>query len=127
MLNLRMITRGRALSAIALTVSLLVAACQRVPLLAPSGSTITLSTSATSLPTLASVTIVVQVIEPAGTPPHSGTHITFTTTLGTIEPSQVETDINGSASATFNSGTVSGFATISAASGGATTGTGGSL
>jgi hypothetical protein len=103
------------------------AACERIPLLAPSGSTITLTTTATSLPVNGSVQIAAQVLEPAGTPPHTGTHLSFLTSLGTIEPSEVETDINGRATVTFNAGGVSGTATISASSGGASTGTAGAI
>jgi hypothetical protein len=102
-------------------------ACQRVPLLAPSGSTITLTTSTTALPVNGTTQIVAQVLEPAGTPPHSGTHITFTTTLGTIQPSEAETDINGQATATFAAGVASGTATITAISGGANVGANGAL
>jgi adhesin/invasin len=94
-------------------------ACQRVPLLAPSGSVITLTSSATVLPFNGSTFIQAQVIEAAGTPPHSGTHLTFTTTLGTIQPSDAETDSSGIAKVTFLAGAQSGTATITAISGGA--------
>src|ERR1051326_8003967 len=70
-------------------------ACQKVPLLAPSGSTITLTSPVTALPVNGTAQIVAQVIEPSGTPPHSGTQVTFTTTLGSIQPSNAETDSNG--------------------------------
>jgi Big-like domain-containing protein len=94
-------------------------ACQRVPLLAPSGSVITLTSSATVLPFNGSTLIQAQVIEAAGTPPHSGTHVTFTTTLGTIQPSDGETDSSGIVKVTFLAGGQSGTATITAISGGA--------
>src|SRR6266849_3787287 len=61
--------------------------CQKVPLLAPSGSSITLTSAATALPVNGTATIVAQLIEASGTPPHSGTLVNFTTTLGTIQPS----------------------------------------
>ena len=93
-------------------------ACERVPLLAPSGSTIGLVTTATALPLNGTTQIVAQVIEPAGTPPHSGTHVTFTTTLGSIQPSEAETDSNGQATVLFRAGPDSGTATITAISGG---------
>src|SRR2546423_11370258 len=70
---------------------LLTAACEKVPLLAPSGSSITLVTSSNILPVNGSTDIIAQVIEASGTPPHSGTHITFTTNLGRIEPSEADT------------------------------------
>jgi len=94
-------------------------ACQRVPLLAPSGSVITLTSSATVLPINGATFITAQVIEASGTPPHSGTHLTFTTTLGTIQPSDGETDTSGIVTVKFSAGTQSGTATITAISGGA--------
>ena len=97
--------------------------CQRVPLLAPSGSTITLTTGVTALPVNGTADIVAQVIEPSGTPPQNGTHVTFTTTLGTIQPAEAETDISGRVVAKFLAGTSNGTATITAISGGASTGT----
>src|SRR5215211_6441027 len=75
-------------------------ACQKVPLLAPTGSTITLTSSTTALSANGTATIIGQIIEAAGTPPHSGTHVTFTTTLGRIEPAEASTDINGRVTAT---------------------------
>ena len=94
-------------------------ACERVPLLAPSGSTLTLTSPTTALPINGTAPIGVQVIEPSGTPPHSGTHVTFTTTLGTLFPTEAETDSSGQAIVQFRAGSASGTATISAISGGA--------
>jgi hypothetical protein len=99
------------------------AGCERVPLLAPSGSTITLISSTATLPLNSTTTITAQVVEPAGTAPHSGTTVTFTTSLGTVTPAEAETDVNGRAVVTFSSGTASGVATILANSGGATVAT----
>src|SRR5262245_23544243 len=96
----------------------LAVACQKVPLLAPTGSTITLTSSATTLPLNGQTDIIAQVIEAAGTPPHSGTHITFTTNLGSVEPSEAETDAAGRVIVRFFAGTRSGTATITAISGG---------
>ena len=112
-----------ALAALALSA----AACQKVPLLAPSGSSITLNSLATSLPSNGTTTIVAQVIEPAGTPPHAGTLVSFTTTLGRMQPAEVETDISGRATTTFIAGGASGTATITAISGGVSAGTEGAL
>lgn len=95
------------------------AGCQRVPLLAPTGSTITLIAAATALPINGSTDIIAQLIEAAGTPPHTGTHISFTTTLGSIQPSEAETDISGRVVVKFLAGAGSGTATIAALSGGA--------
>jgi hypothetical protein len=110
--------RAAALSVFLGVAGLITVACQKVPLLAPSGSTITLISTAATLPTGGSTQIIAQVIEPAGTPPHEGTHVTFTTSLGSIQPSDAETDISGRAIVQFLAGTTSGTATISAISGG---------
>src|ERR1700704_4709152 len=97
MFSVFMISRSRLAALTLLPVLFLVieGACQRVPLLAPSGSVITMTSSATVLPFNGTTTITAQLIEPAGTPPHSGTHVTFTTSLGTIQPSDAETDPSG--------------------------------
>src|SRR5712691_7818346 len=117
-----MVSRLRRLVALAGVVfasALLIAGCQRVPLLAPSGSTITLLASITVLPVNGSTDVVAQVIEASGTPPQHGTRVTFTTTLGTIQPSEADTDISGRVTVKFLAGPASGTATISAISGGA--------
>jgi hypothetical protein len=98
--------------------ALVTVACEKVPLLAPSGSTITLTSPVTALPVNGTARIYAQVIEPSGTPPHSGTQVTFTTTLGTIQPANAETDTNGQVVATFIAGSSNGTATITAISGG---------
>ncbi|HZR24956.1 MAG TPA: PKD domain-containing protein [Vicinamibacterales bacterium] len=111
--------RGATLALIALSgFGFIASSCQKVPLLAPSGSTITLTASTTALPVGGTTQILAQVIEPSGTPPHAGTQITFTTNLGSLQPSSVETDINGQATTTFSSGGANGTATITAISGG---------
>ena len=102
-------------------------ACQRVALLAPAGSTITLTSLAQTLPFGGTTNLIAQVIEPAGTPPQRGTLVTFTTSLGTIEPVEAETDPGGRVMVTFKAGTLSGTATITALSGGVTTGTTGAI
>src|SRR5215471_21352037 len=122
--------RRASLLAVAVATSasvLAVVGCERVPLLAPTGSTITLSTTTTALPVNGTTEIVATLLKPAGTPPQRGTHVIFTTTLGTIRPSEVETDTNGRAVAMFDAGGASGTATITAASGGANVGTTGGL
>jgi hypothetical protein len=116
-----MISRLRRLSALLAVVvgaGLVTAACEKVPLLAPSGSTITLTSSATALPLNGSTDIIAQVIESGGTPPHSGTLVSFTTNLGTVQPSEAETDISGRVRVKYVAGTGSGTATIVALSGG---------
>lgn len=106
---------------------LVAAACEKVPLLAPSGSTITLTASTNALPANGSTDVVAQLLEASGTPPHSGTQVTFTTTLGTIQPSEARTDVNGRVVVKFVAGGANGNATITAFSGGATTGANGAV
>jgi hypothetical protein len=95
--------------------------CNRIALLAPNGSTITLTAVDSTLPLNGTTKIIAQVIEPAGTPPQKGTLVTFTPSLGTVDPIEAETDAGGRAMVTFNAGTRSGTATITALSGGVTT------
>jgi len=93
-----MISRFRcafALGAVVTSLVLLTVACEKVPLLAPTGSTISLTALSTALPINGTTSIIAQVIEAAGTPPHSGTRITFTTNLGRLEPSEADTDLTG--------------------------------
>jgi PKD repeat protein len=99
-------------------VAVLAAACEKVPLLAPSGSSITLTAASTALPVNGSTDIIAQVIEASGTPPHSGTRITFTTNLGAVQPSEADTDSAGRVIVKFVASGGSGTATISAISGG---------
>src|SRR5882672_1120630 len=87
--------------------ALLSGACSKVPLLAPSGSSITLTSAATALPVNGTADIIAQVLEAAGTPPQDGTLVTFTTTLGTIEPSEARTS-GGRVIVKFRAGTSNG-------------------
>lgn len=114
----------------------LVAACDKVPLLAPTGSVITLLPVTTSVSLNSEVTIIATVIENgqapgasgsgvtsgsrtgAGTPVQNGTLITFTTTIGRIEPSEARTH-NGQVSVKLITSGASGTARITAYSGGA--------
>lgn len=107
--------------------AIVVHGCERVALLAPSGSTIRLTAVRDILPIAGSTEIAAFVLEDAGTPPHSGTQVMFATTTGSVEPQQAETDSSGRAVATFHAGSSSGTAIISANSGGATTGQDGVL
>jgi hypothetical protein len=107
--------------------ALLAAACDSVPLLAPSGSTIILTATNNAIAANGTAQLIAQVLEPSGTPPHPGTQVIFTTTLGVVEPGEVETDVNGRAVATFRPNGINGTATIIAASGAATTGTTGAV
>ncbi len=124
--------------------------CDKVPLLAPSGTVITLFPVSSTVALNSEVEIVATVIEQgqatappangngngngtttpptngttttpttgAGTPVHNGTVVSFTTTLGRIEPAEARTQ-NGQVRVKFITGPQSGTATITAFSGGA--------
>ena len=92
--------------------------CDKVPLLAPTESTIIVVSSRDVLPINGIAQITATVIEQSGTPVHNGTLVTFTSTLGTLEPSEAVTS-NGQAVVTLRAGTRSGIATITAFSGSA--------
>jgi hypothetical protein len=105
-------------SALAVVVAL-VAACDKVPLLAPNNSTINLSANALVVPTNGTTGLTAFVTESSGTPVQNGTTVRFTTTLGTVSPPETQTT-NGIAVATFQAGASSGIAEVHAISGGAT-------
>jgi hypothetical protein len=144
------------------------ASCDKVPLLAPSGSVINLFATSATVPINGEVEIIATVIENgvaqtpstggggtggggtggggtggggtggggtggngtgtngttatsttgAGTPVQNGTLVSFTTTIGRIEPAEARTQ-NGQVRVKFVAGTQSGTATITAFSGGA--------
>src|SRR5687768_6727158 len=96
---------------LALFVSVLAAACERVALTAPTDSTITITSDQAVLPLNGTATIRAVVIESGGTPVHNGTMVTFTSTLGTVDPVEAKT-VNGIATATFKAGGTSGTSTI---------------
>jgi hypothetical protein len=102
-----------------------IGSCEKVPLLAPTGSTITLTAATNVLSANGSTDIIAQLLEAAGTPPHSGTVVSFTTSLGTIEPADARTDVSGRVIVKFRAGANNGVATIGATSGAATTGANG--
>ena len=118
-------------------------ACDKVPLLAPTGSVINLFASSSTIPLNSEIEIIANVIENgtassstpttpttpggtttttttagAGTPVQNGTLVSFTTTIGHIEPSEARTN-NGQVRVKFISSGQSGTATITAFSGGA--------
>jgi hypothetical protein len=101
----------------------LAARCDRVPLLGPTGSTISISAQSSSLPPGGSTQITATVVEDGGTPVHDGTLVRFSASLGRVEPVEVETR-GGSATTTFIAGTSSGTAQIRATSGAASGGEG---
>ena len=95
--------------------------CDKMPLAAPTDSTITLYASSTTVGLNGAIDITATVIESGGTPVQNGTVVTFTTTLGSIEPTEARTN-NGKAVAKLLAGTKSGTAEVRAFSGGISSG-----
>lgn len=122
---------------LAVAIPLGVVSCDKVPLLAPTGTVITLLSTSNSVSLNSSATIIATVIENgqaagtgtgtgvtttttsgAGTPVQNGTLISFTTTIGRIEPADARTH-NGQVSVQLMTTGQSGTATVTAYSGGA--------
>lgn len=101
-----------------LVAALAASACDKVPLLAPTNTTIRLVSSVGVLPLSGSTEVTAVVIESAGTPVQNGTVISFSSSLGVIEPREGRTQ-NGQVTVRYIAGTQSGKAAISAFSGGA--------
>ena len=114
----------------------LVAGCEKTPLVAPTGTAITLVSTTNVLPINGATDITAFLVQgsqntgaganPAttttaggGVPVRDGTVVTFTTSLGRVEPAEVKTS-NGSATAKLIGDGQSGTATITAFSGAAT-------
>jgi PKD domain/Bacterial Ig-like domain (group 1) len=93
-------------------------ACDKLPLLAPQASTISLSSNSSIVQANGSAEIRATVIEGSGTPVQNGTTVSFTTTLGSMNPPEART-VNGVATTQFVGNGQSGEAEIRAASGGA--------
>jgi hypothetical protein len=122
---------GLSLS-ILLTIGLGVSACNKVPLIAPGGSALTLVSTTDVLPVNGSAEIVAVILEGAqagtgtggatttatGTPVHDGTLVTFITTLGRMEPPEAHTRA-GRATARLVADGRSGTAVVTAFSGAA--------
>src|SRR5919204_3425542 len=116
--------------AVLFAIPLIAVACDKVPLLAPTGTVITLIPESPVASLNSTVNIIATVIENgtgvtsggstkgAGTPVQNGTVVNFTTTLGTIEPAEARTH-NGQVTVRLITGNQSGTATITAYSGGA--------
>jgi hypothetical protein len=113
----------------------LTGSCDKMPLLAPSGSAITLVSTSNVLAVNGQADIIATVIEGGtatpstpngqptvsagtGTPVHNGTQVKFSTTLGRIEPAQASTQ-DGSVTVKLVGDGRSGTATITAISGAA--------
>jgi PKD repeat protein len=101
-----------------LLASALAASCDKVALTAPTNSTITLFANTTTVPLNGSAEIVASVIESAGTAVQNGTLVTFTSTVGSVEPREARTE-NGRVTVRFVAGSISGTAKVGAFSGSA--------
>jgi hypothetical protein len=109
-------TRLEAVVLLALA-QLIVVACDKMPLAAPSGSSVTLRTATEMVPLGGSTEVTASVFESGGTPVQNGTIVRFTTNLGRLDPVEAQTR-NGLAVTTFLAGDTSGQATVRAISGG---------
>ncbi len=110
-------TIGRAATVAALALlAALSASCEKAPLYAPTGTTIRLTANTQVLAINGTAEIVASVLESGGYAVQNGTMVTFTTSLGTVIPSEVGTT-NGKATVIFQAGTQSGTAVINAYSG----------
>lgn len=113
------------------------ASCAKVPLLAPTGTVINLTVASSTAALNSSINIIAVLIENgqqstsgtgtaatsssttgAGTPVQDGTVVSFTTSIGTIEPAEAKT-VNGKVAVALKTSGESGTATITAYSGGA--------
>lgn len=112
--------------------------CSKVPLLAPTGTVITVLPASNTVSLNSQVQIIATAIQngvasaggsgsgattttsTGGEPVQNGTVISFTTTIGSIQPQEARTH-DGQVSVTLTTGSQSGTATITAYSGGAST------
>lgn len=92
--------------------------CDKAPLTAPTDSAVTLFANNTVVALNGSVEVTASVTEPGGVPVQNGTQVVFTTTLGSLEPSEARTS-GGRATVRLNAGPSSGLAQVRAFSGGA--------
>ena len=106
----------------ALLLAFAAAACDTVPLTAPSGSTLTISAASTIVPSGGTTEVTAFVAEEGGIAVQNGTSVRFTTNLGRMEPPEAQTR-NGYAVSTFVAGDSAGVAVVNASSGGIGAGT----
>jgi hypothetical protein len=111
----------RALVALGLFAACASAACDKVPLTAPTGSTVTLFSNTTIVPVNGAADITATVIEAGGTLVQNGTLVTFTTTIGQLDPAEARTR-DGKVTVRLVAGNRSGRAVVRAFSGGVTSG-----
>ena len=97
--------------------AIVAAACDTVPLTAPSGSALTMSAASSFVPTGGTTEITAFVVESGGTAVQNGTTVHFSTNLGRVDPVDAQTK-NGYATTTFIAGDSSGLADVVASSGG---------
>jgi adhesin/invasin len=109
-------TMSRISVGCAVVLALVAAACDTVPLTAPSGSAVTISVANSIVPIGGTTEVTAFVSEQGGTAVQNGTTVRFTTNLGRMEPIESQTK-NGYAVATFVAGDVSGVADVTASSG----------
>ena len=107
--------------ALALGILGFTAACDKVPLTAPTGSTVTLFSNTTIVPVNGAADITATVVESGGTLVQNGTLVTFTTTIGSIDPAEARTR-DGKVTVRLLAGGRSGRAVVRAFSGGITSG-----
>lgn len=103
-------------------VAVAVSGCDKVPLVAPSDTTITLFSNTQVLPLNGTAEVTASVIQSGGNPVHNGTVVSFTTSLGRIEPAEATTT-NGKVTVKLIVGSQSGTAEVSAYSGSNSAGT----
>jgi adhesin/invasin len=96
---------------------LVTAACDTVPLTAPSESTVTISAASSFVATGGTTEITAFVAESSGTAVQNGTTVRFTTHLGRLDPIETQTK-NGFATVMFVAGDSAGVAQVRAMSGG---------
>lgn len=128
--------RLRPLCVFVLAAATAASACDKAPLLAPGGTVIFLNAVSPSVAANGRVEIIAVLLEQgttstgtgtgqgttpsSGTPVHNGTLVSFTSTIGRIEPAEARTE-NGQVKVAFIGDGRSGAATILAYSGGART------
>src|SRR6478672_8783963 len=108
----------KAARLVALLVVAAAISCDKVPLLAPTQSTVNLQINTTVVPVNGTAEVLATVTEQAGTPVHNGTTVTFTASFGTVQPAEAQTE-GGIARTTFHAGSQSGTAKVGAFSGAA--------
>jgi hypothetical protein len=111
----------RTVLALGLAGALGSAASDKVPLTAPTGSTVTLFSNTTIVPVNGAAEITATVVEAGGTLVQNGTLVTFTTTIGTVDPAEARTR-DGKVTVRLVAGNRSGRAVVRAFSGGVTSG-----